>query len=130
MTRMRHDCAVKGCRLLNRWDPASLDGLLPRGSSFGDLDGWAEINNRFLFIEHKGEGVVPDNGQRTALLRLAKLPGCSVWLIRDKGTGLEVRDMARPEAGLRNITSDELRALVADWGSGADVRPTALPVDA
>jgi hypothetical protein len=124
MTRMRHDCETRGCRLRIRWDPASLDGTLPRGASFGDMDGWAEIGGRFLFIEHKGEGAIPENGQRKALIQLARLPGCTVWLIRDKGAGFELRDMGSPQAGLRDITRDDLRELVRAWGRNA---PIALP---
>lgn len=116
MTRDRWDCQRKGCWKRARWDPATLDGLLPRGASFGDCDAWAEIGGRFLFIEHKGQGAPMENGQRRALLALARLPGCTVWVIRPRADGWERLDMGAPD-GFRPITWDEFTQEVRRWGS-------------
>jgi hypothetical protein len=55
-SRWRHRCEDRGCYLASRWSLTELDGTLPRGIGFGDIDGMVEIGGRFLFIEHKPEG--------------------------------------------------------------------------
>jgi hypothetical protein len=113
---MRWNCQIKGCRLAHRFDPGLLDGCLPRGSSFGDMDAWVEVDGRFLFIEHKGEGVSLQGGQGPALKRLARQENCTVWLVRDLPMGwYEMRDMATHDAFVA-VSLDGLRALVTRWG--------------
>ena len=118
MTRLRWNCKDRGCRLEQRWDPEVLDGCLPRGSSFGDTDAWVEIGGRFLFIEHKGVGVtLPVGGQRMALARLAEQPRTTVLLLRDRDDGrYDLRNMEKPESGMRVLTLAELREAVRAWG--------------
>lgn len=120
MTRMRWDCDADGCRLKHRWDPADLDGLLPRAASFGDLDAWAEIGGQFLFIEHKGASGHLGDGQRMALKRLAAQPQNTVWVIRDLAGGIELLDMADTKRGFRFMTWPALKDLVRMWGAKAD----------
>jgi hypothetical protein len=99
-----------------------LFGSLPRGAAFIDLDAWCEIDNRFLFIEHKPEGYSWDQrseGQRLALKRLARVPRCTVWWIRDKPPGFEVWDFLAGPLGYHTL--EELRDRIAWWaddGSG------------
>lgn len=91
-----------------------LDGALPHGAQFGDLDGWAEIDGRFLFIEHKPEGYRWDqnSGQWLALKRLARLPAVTVWWLRDCDDGYEVAEPGRP---LAKVSKEGLRDMVKIW---------------
>lgn len=113
--RFRWQCdSDKGCFIEGRWHLTELDGALPHGANFGDLDAWAEIGGRFLFIEHKPEGYSwePGDGQWKALKRLNALPGVTVWWIRDCGEGYEI---AEPGGQLAKISKAELRSMVTDW---------------
>jgi len=113
-SRWRWSCDAKGCYLKDRWMLTELDGALPHGAQFGDLDGWTEINGQFLFIEHKPAGYQWDgrNGQWNALKRLARLPGVTVWWLRDHEDVYEWAPVGQP---LTSITRDGLRAAVAAW---------------
>ncbi len=113
-SRWRWKCEDKGCYLTDRWSLTKLDDCLPRGIGFGDMDGWIEIDGRFLFIEHKPEGYIWDknNGQWKALKRLSLLPGVTVWWIRDCGDGYEI---AEPGRSLDKVSLDELRERVRTW---------------
>ncbi len=115
-SRWRWNCDKKGCYLADRWMLTELDGALPHGAQFGDLDGWAEIDDRFLFIEHKPEGFSWDtgNGQWRALKRLARLPGVTVWWLRDCGDGYEIAEPGRP---LDKVTGEELRERIRAWAA-------------
>jgi hypothetical protein len=99
-----------------------LDGALPRGASFSDLDAYGEINGHFLFIEHKPEGYAwePGNGQYRALRALAGLPRCTVWVVRPKAGGWDIRDLEHPGEVLWTADDELLREMVAGWGSEAD----------
>jgi hypothetical protein len=118
--RMRWLCHTgdKGCFIESRWHLTELDGTLPHGANFGDLDAWAEINGRFLFIEHKPEGYSwkQGDGQWLALRRLARLPDVTVWWMRDCGDGYE---MAAPGDPLVKVSKTELRDKVTAWACGA-----------
>ena len=105
----------------HRWDPAVLDGALPRGASFSDLDAFAEIAGRFLFIERKPEGYAwdPGNGQYRALRALSRLPGCTVWVIRPEAGGWQVRDLAHPGEVLWTADDETLRQMVSGWAGAA-----------
>lgn len=123
-SRWRWNCAAKGCYLNDRWMLTELDGALPHGAQFGDLDGWAEVDGRFLFIEHKPEGYQwdPKNGQWRALKRLARLPGVTVWWIRDKHDGYEI---GIPGQALEVITKEELRERVRQWAAAPGLAVSA-----
>ena len=114
MTARRYPCE-------HRWDPGILDGTLPRGASFADLDAYAEIGGRFLFIEHKPAGYAwePGNGQYRALKALARLPGCIVWFLRDTDGGYEVRSLGTAEP-LTFVTLEQLRQRIAFWAAEND----------
>jgi hypothetical protein len=119
-SRWRYKCDEKGCYLKDRWALTELDGALPHGAQFGDLDGWAEINGQFLFIEHKPAGYTwsPNNGQWLALKRLARLPGVTVWWIRDEPQfGYE---LAVPGQPMIAMTSEDLRDRVRMWAEAAE----------
>lgn len=124
MVRFRWDCDRRGCFVASgkQLDLAMFDGLLPRGASGSDIDGFWEIGGRFLFIEAKGEGVpVPGNeGQGGALRRLARLPGVTVWFIRPLGDRWQWRDLGAPSGPLLTLTVPELDARVWAWGLAAD----------
>lgn len=121
---MRWDCLKQGCRMLERWNPDCLDGLLPRRSSFGDMDAWAEISGHFLFIEQKGVDAGPVSaGQGYALIRLSQLPNCAVWLIQDRdGGGYMFRDMKPPYMEPIPISADDLADIVVTWGELVSVK--------
>jgi hypothetical protein len=113
-SRWRWSCDAKGCYLKDRWMLTELDGALPHGAQFGDLDGWCEIDGRFLFLEHKPVGYTwdKDNGQWRALQRLSRLPGVTVWWIRDCDGGYELAEPGRP---LMKVSAHELRELIRTW---------------
>ena len=118
-------CGDKGCFIESRWHLTELDGTLPHGANFGDLDAWAEINGRFLFIEHKPEGYSwkPGDGQWLALKRLARLPDVTVWWMRDCGDGYEIAEVGRQ---LVKVSKTELRDKVRDWADIASAGPAAF----
>lgn len=122
MTRLRHDCGARGCYLAARFDPVIFDGLLPGGSSFINLDAWAEIGRRHLVIEHKGAGVpIPTDGQGRALRRLALVPGFTVWFIRPvagMAGAWEWADLAEREP-LAIVSDMNLRMMIKGWGEAA-----------
>jgi len=82
MTVMRFNCEAKGCYLEQRWDPAELDGCLPRGASLINADGWCEIGGHFLMVEHKRRNEALSTGQMRALQRLAALEEFTVVVLR------------------------------------------------
>lgn len=55
------------------WDWAGLRPCFPRGIEPTDLDGFVEINGRFLVLEGKGPGVPLKEGQRKTFERLFRL---------------------------------------------------------
>jgi hypothetical protein len=114
-------CDSRGCFIEQRWHLTELDGTLPRGANFGDLDAWAEFDGRFLFIEHKPEGFAwkRDDGQWLALKRLNALPGVTVWWMRDCGDGYEI---AEPGGELAKISKAELRDRVRAWARGTPIQ--------
>ena len=129
MTKYRWDCTRDGCRMACRWNPDCLDGLLPRKSSFGDMDAWVEINGQFLFLEQKGTAGGLSTGQGYAFRRLAGLPNCTVWLIQDRaGGGYIFRDMRPPVSPPIAISHSDLCDMVATWGEWAD-DPTPYHMD-
>lgn len=73
-----------------------------------------EVDGRFLFLEHKPEGYGWDfsSGQWKALQRLNRLPGVTVWWLRDCGDGYQV---AEPGRTLVKVTRDELRTMIRKW---------------
>lgn len=121
-----------GCRLECRWNPECLDGLLPRRSSFGDVDAWVEISGQFLFLEQKGGNAGGLSvGQGNALRRLASLPDCTVWFIQNRQDGgYWFRDMRPPVTNPAiPISQDDLCDMVATWGEWADSKGhTMTPV--
>lgn len=103
----------------HRWDPAVLGYI--GASSFADIDAFMERNGRFMFIEHKPAGFEWDarsEGQRLALARLARLPGCTVLCLREHPDGFEVRDMGVANDRWRPVTLDRLRSVIGRWYDG------------
>lgn len=125
MTLFRHDCRNgKNCYLNVRFDPADLDGTLPRGSSFIDFDAWAEIDGRFLFIEYKGIGVPPCKGEQTRALTLqAQQPNTTVLRIQAlDGGSFDVREVASVPPKRVVMTWDEIREVCKKWGELGQAR--------
>ena len=125
MTRFRHDCKDgHNCYLDGRFDPADLDGTLPRNSSFGDGDAWAEIDGRFLFIEFKGAGVpLCKGGQTRALNLLAQQPNTTVLRIHAREDGaFNIHDVASVPINKATKTWDEIRSIVRKWGELGSAR--------
>lgn len=128
-SRWRWRCENKGCYLADRWMLTELDGVLPRGIGFSDIDGYAEVNGRFLFLEHKPVGYAWDegNGQWNALKRLARLPGVTVWWLRDREDG--GFDVAEPGEQLARVTLEELRERARQWGAQASDETPGVPLE-
>lgn len=123
-TFFRHKCASAGCYIdgLPCWD--ELIEAFPRKIRPTDVDGFVEINGRFLFLEEKSRGVGPDEGQRRALLRLASLPGVTVAFFRPgQADDLEVLLFDGTEAqGWRPCTRSQFHAWLRRWAHQADAR--------
>lgn len=123
--KFRHKCDAKGCYydLLPSWD--DLIDCFPRRIRPTDIDGMVEINDRFLFMEQKGFGAGPDNGQRIALLKLARRKGITVLFFRPAAVGqddkLEVLlfDGTEPD-GWRPQTRDWLKDWLRNWSARAE----------
>lgn len=123
---MRHRCSRDGCYLsqLPSWD-AYIE-CLPRKIRPTDVDGMVEINGRFLFMEEKQAGKGPEVGQRTALRRLADLPGVTVIFFRPgANSDLEVLiyDGTEP-LGFRPCSRNQFRAWLTKWARDADLADT------
>lgn len=72
--KMNYDCKEKGCfNEAHRLKFGAFKDCLPRGIQFTDIDGFVEVDNRFLFIEWKnGDPRELANGQRWAYQQLTK----------------------------------------------------------
>jgi len=126
-TFFRHKCAGAGCYIdgLPCWD--DLIETFPRGIRPTDVDGFVEINGRFLFLEEKRAGVPFGNnpGQFRALKLLAGLPGVTVlffrpgatadyeYLLLDKLPGLA-------NAEVRECSRGQMHAWLRRWARTAD----------
>lgn len=118
----RHKCATAGCYIdqLPCWD--ELIQAFPRKIRPTDVDGFVEINGRFLFLEEKQAGKGPDEGQRTALKRLATLPGVTVVFFRPLSDGLEtlIFDGDEPR-GWMPCSHNQFYAWLRRWAQRADL---------
>ena len=65
-------------------------GIGKRGSSFMDVDAVSHDGDtgRFLFREFKIEGEPLHEAQEWVLRELARLPRCTVWLVRKRADGM------------------------------------------
>lgn len=64
------------------WDWTKLNNAFDRGIRVGDVDGFVEVNNHFLFIEGKPINVKKlKRGQGLALRRLSEQPKMTVIII-------------------------------------------------
>lgn len=115
-----------------------------RGISFGDLDGIVEINGNFLVTEWKtGDQDVP-TGQWRSLLRMAKLPEFTVYIVwtaddapgtADDAPGLIVRvqrvcpDTFPPP---KDASEEDVVREFTEWARAADAGtlPSRTRVDA
>jgi hypothetical protein len=111
-----------GCYLngLPCWD--ELIEAFPRKIRPTDVDGFVEINGRFLFLEETRAGAGPDEGQRRALLLLARLPGVTVIFHRPgKNSDYEILVYdGTPPVGWQPKTTGEYFSLLRRWAVAAD----------
>lgn len=118
----RHKCDVRGCYIeqLPDWTDLIAE-CFPRRIRPTDIDGMVEINGHFLFLEEKGCGVGPDNGQRIALRRLSQRNGITVALFRPAPIGgLEVLVFGQGEPqGWQHRTRDQFKDWLRDWCTAA-----------
>lgn len=63
------------------WDWTALNEAFTRGIRVGDIDGFVEVNNKFLFIEGKPVNGNLPKGQKLAYERLAKLEQVTVIVV-------------------------------------------------
>lgn len=118
----RHSCSGAGCYIagLPCWD--DLIECFPRKIRPTDVDGFVEINGRFLFLEEKQEGVGPEEGQRRALKLLANLPGVTVAFFRPgRASDFEVLVLDGTEAqGWRPCSQAQWFAWLRRWVRDAE----------
>ena len=61
------------------WD--KLNGAFPRGIRPTDIDGFTEVNNRFLFLEAKNSNSDLTRGQRWAFERLSRVSPAITFIV-------------------------------------------------
>jgi hypothetical protein len=120
----RWNCRNKGCyyEQLPDWD--DLIECFPRKIRPTDIDGMVEINGHFLFLEEKGPGCTPDDGQRIALRRLSQYPDVTTVLfrpsIRQPGD-LECLVYGQGEPrGFQPRSRDSFKNWLRGWAAHAD----------
>ena len=123
----RHKCGKDGCYIdqLPDWSDLIAE-CFPRRIRPTDIDGMVEINGHLLFLEEKGLGVGPDNGQRIALRRLAQRDGITVVLFRpappERPWDLEVLIYGEGEPqGWQPRTREQFKDWLRDWCAAAEV---------
>jgi len=89
----------------------------PRGISFGDIDSFVEVNGRFLIVEWKVGDQELSNGQRLALVRLAREPNVTVWVIwtDDDGVITYGLDMGKPTRRRGPVTEERVCEAIKEW---------------
>lgn len=129
MSYYRNPCDRPTCNMnpAVRTDPAILDGVLPRGASLSDIDGFVEINGHFLAIEFKPPGFefTRDKGQQYMLERLSLVPNFTVMIVGAIGPNVyDARYVFDGEIHQPFQCSTELlRKIVSEWGIEASKRP-------
>lgn len=118
----RHKCSDSGCFIdsLPSWD--YFDGCFPRGIIPTDVDGMVEINGHFLFLEQKRSATAIPTGQLKALQALSRLPRVHVALIRPgQRSGMQLLVLRDGSGtGWQDVTQDDIRWWLAQWGDQAD----------
>jgi hypothetical protein len=98
--------------------------MFPDGINFTDLDGFVELNGRFLIQEWKWPGTPITDGQHKAFLSFSRLPGCAVYLINGdvgKMQPTSIRFYWQGKCGdERQINLDDLRRAIKKWAVLAD----------
>lgn len=109
------------------WDPVVFDGAFPSRASLCNIDGFIEISNHFLFVEHKypGEGYRQSRSgfeaQKVALSRLGKILPQAITVVELRGNdGTEglfsLRDMGTGKIILADSPFDEVYECMQRWG--------------
>lgn len=130
-SHFRHSCDRDGCYVeqLPLWD--DLIDCFPRGIRPTDIDGMVEINGQFLFLEEKRAGAGPDEGQRRALLKLARFESITVVIFRPRSCDddLDVLVFGQgPPQGYQRWPRTRFHAWIESWTIAAecpDVRKSA-----
>lgn len=117
----RHSCKSQGCFYdgLPSWDEFIDD--FPRKIRPTDIDGVVEINNHFLFLEQKGEGVPVPAGQLLMFKRLAAKPNITVVIFRPCAVGVELMVLPTPHKW-EQVTPEDFRARINRWAIRADAK--------
>lgn len=109
-------------------------GVGKRGSTFSDVDAVSHDmeTRRFLFREFKEDGELLDKAQMWILRDLAKLPRCTVWVVRRNGDGVILFEHEPYSVGVA-IGVDEYRARLSAWWqnttfTASTPAPVATPV--
>jgi hypothetical protein len=122
-SKFRHDCALRGCynASLPNWDEL-LEGVFPRKVWPTDVDGFVELNDHFLFLEQKGEGVSLTTGQRLALFRLSTRARVTVAFFRPgRQSDYEVLIVTDGTTdGFRPCSKDQFKAWLMRWVAQAE----------
>jgi len=89
-----------------------------------DLDGMIERNGYFLFLESKPlDGVMfPKTGQRLALMRLDRMPGALVVVLRG-WPGPEMKIFTFRQAEQMTMTLPQVQCYVRGWFTWASLGP-------
>ncbi len=125
---MRWDCEDRGC-----WKVKCSPKIeyfahaLPRKLAFTDLDGTAEVNGHFLFLEWKSHGGDIPTGQRIFFERLTKLStNISVVIVAGDPETMEVWKVKYAHNGTfsdwRDCDLESLYERIQRWADKVDIR--------
>lgn len=124
---MKWECEHKGC-----WkDKCSPNieffaGALPRKLAFSDIDGAAEVNGHFLFLEWKSHGGDIPTGQRIFFERLTKLSkNIAVVVVDGDPETMQTRQVKYVHDGIfsewRPCDLEELHERIKRWSTKVDI---------
>lgn len=125
-----HDCQAKGC-----WNKQYRPNIeyfyhaLPRKLTMSDIDGVAEVNGAFLFLEWKSHlGPLP-TGQRILAERLTKLSTKITYVViqHEPGNPMAIEHVMVIHGGRfsdwQECTILDLNDRIAAWAKRVDIRP-------
>lgn len=122
--KFRYNCADRGvCYNATLPDLSDLfDRAFPRGISPTDVDAMVEVNDHFLFLEFKKQGVDVPNGQRYALRLLSTRERVTVVIAENaEDDGFRVRSaVAGDWSTWSECTRAELHDRLVAWAARAD----------
>jgi phosphoribosyl-AMP cyclohydrolase len=127
MPKMRYDCDTQGCfNKKIRPKIEKFDDCFPGKIAFGDVDGFVEINHRFLYLEWKtAKGI--QQGQHIANLRRTERGESCVLVVVGDAETMDVKYMGmysrRVWSDWKAATFDDVHQRISKWALWAKGQP-------